>query len=259
MNAVVASYEEVVAEETRSSAEAATESLQNSKLELQVRIAETEAALAEYPDSAALCSTTQCPTHAAIGAGRPDRADCREQRPLRLRRPPLRRSTRCNSDCPSTCAERRNRPRPRSHRRRCVGVVARRAARSGRVTPDPRCGARRAAPRRCSRSTPRVKAKGPAPTVTDPNSTAAEAYHFIVSSLNLALAQVDGSTVVVTSTGAGDGKTVTALNLAVAAAGNGRTATPYRRRCPHARSHQDLQPRRDSGFDERLNQWWQCE
>ena len=54
VNAVVAAYEEVVAIETQAAADAASEALTNSKLELQVRLAETEAALAEFPDSAAL-------------------------------------------------------------------------------------------------------------------------------------------------------------------------------------------------------------
>ena len=67
-----------------------------------------------------------------------------------------------------------------------------------------------------------AKVKGPAPTVTDPNSIVAEAYHFVVSSLKLALRAIDGNTVVVTSTGPEDGKTVTSLNLAVAAAGSGQ-------------------------------------
>ena len=67
-----------------------------------------------------------------------------------------------------------------------------------------------------------AKVKGPAPTVTDPTSIVAESYHFIVSSLKLALEAIEGNTVVVTSTGPEDGKTVTSLNLAVAAAGSGQ-------------------------------------
>jgi len=72
---------------------------------------------------------------------------------------------------------------------------------------------------------PRYMAAGataPSPTVTSPESSAAEAYHFAVSSLGFALDQVGGTTVVVTSTAPGDGKSVTALNVAIAAAQDGR-------------------------------------
>lgn len=60
------------------------------------------------------------------------------------------------------------------------------------------------------------------PARSAPHSAPAEAYQFVVSSLEYALAQNDGSSVIVTSAGKGDGKTVTALNLAVAAARDGR-------------------------------------
>jgi len=67
-----------------------------------------------------------------------------------------------------------------------------------------------------------VDAEGPAPTVLSPGSAAAEAYHFVVSSLGFALEQVGGKTVLVTSTAPGDGKSVTTLNIAVAATKDGR-------------------------------------
>ncbi|MEX0657761.1 MAG: AAA family ATPase [Egibacteraceae bacterium] len=60
------------------------------------------------------------------------------------------------------------------------------------------------------------------PTRTSPHSSPAEAYQFVVASLEYALERSGGTTVVVTSAGPGDGKTVTALNLAVAAARDGR-------------------------------------
>lgn len=68
-----------------------------------------------------------------------------------------------------------------------------------------------------------VNAEGPAPTVTTPESPASEAYHFVVSSLGFALSEVNGKTVMITSAGPNEGKTVTALNLAIAALGDGRT------------------------------------
>jgi capsular polysaccharide biosynthesis protein len=63
---------------------------------------------------------------------------------------------------------------------------------------------------------------GPAPTITAPHSPTAEAYQFVVASLEFALSEIGGTTVLVTSAGPGDGKTVTALNLAIAGAQDGR-------------------------------------
>lgn len=63
---------------------------------------------------------------------------------------------------------------------------------------------------------------GPNPALTNPDSVTAEAYHFAVSSIRFALEQIDGTTVVVTSTAPGDGKSITALNIAFAAAKDGR-------------------------------------
>ncbi len=67
-----------------------------------------------------------------------------------------------------------------------------------------------------------VGAHGPNPADANPESGAAEAYHFAVSSLTFALEQIGGKTVVITSTAPGDGKSVTALNIAFAAAKDGR-------------------------------------
>ena len=63
---------------------------------------------------------------------------------------------------------------------------------------------------------------GPMLADANPMSGAAEAYHFAVSSLTFALDQIDGKTVVITSASPGDGKSVTALNIAFAAAKDGR-------------------------------------
>ena len=51
---------------------------------------------------------------------------------------------------------------------------------------------------------------------------AAEAYHFVLASLEHALSGVGGKVVAVASAGPGDGKTVTVLNLALAAEREGR-------------------------------------
>lgn len=63
---------------------------------------------------------------------------------------------------------------------------------------------------------------GTVPTVTDPTGPAAEAFHFLVGGLEHALGGLAGRTVLVTSAGPADGKTVTTLNLAIAAAQDGR-------------------------------------
>ncbi len=61
-----------------------------------------------------------------------------------------------------------------------------------------------------------------APTLSDPGSTAAEAYHFVASSMERYFNMQGVKIVLVTSADFGDGRTVTALNLAVAIALGGR-------------------------------------
>lgn len=62
----------------------------------------------------------------------------------------------------------------------------------------------------------------PDPARSAPHSRPAEAYEFIASSLDFVLAETGASTVLITSAQPADGKTVTAFNLAVAAALEGR-------------------------------------
>jgi Mrp family chromosome partitioning ATPase/capsular polysaccharide biosynthesis protein len=59
--------------------------------------------------------------------------------------------------------------------------------------------------------------KGVVPTLTDARSPAGESYQFLVASLSARLRRMDGHVVAVTSPQPGEGKTVTALNLAIAA------------------------------------------
>jgi tyrosine-protein kinase len=68
----------------------------------------------------------------------------------------------------------------------------------------------------------KVGTKSFTPALTDPGSTAAEAYQFVVASLGFALQEAPGAMVVVTSANKGDGKSITTLNLAAAAAKEGR-------------------------------------
>lgn len=63
---------------------------------------------------------------------------------------------------------------------------------------------------------------GSVPTVEAPKSPAGEAYQFLVGALAFGLAESGGRSVVLTSASPVDGKTVTCLNLAVAAAQDGR-------------------------------------
>ena len=221
VNAVVASYEQVVANETQQAAETAASSLLASKLELQVRVAETEAALAEFPESAVLASQLEAQlaqlsaldaqieqiavTSALYGSG------------IRL------------YDPPRGATQTAPRPARNAAIAFALGLIAAGTWAWWRDEQRDQVESRQAPAAALDApllgTVPEfstVKATGPAPTVTEPTSAAAEAYHFIVSSLNLALGQLGASTIVVTSTGAADGKTVTALNVAIAAAGNGR-------------------------------------
>ncbi|HEV8648312.1 MAG TPA: AAA family ATPase [Actinomycetes bacterium] len=67
-----------------------------------------------------------------------------------------------------------------------------------------------------------VGVTGLTPAQTAPKSVAGEAYQFLVSSLEFSLSQSRGRTVLITSAGPTDGKTVTALNLAISAMRGGR-------------------------------------
>lgn len=67
-----------------------------------------------------------------------------------------------------------------------------------------------------------VGVTGFTPAQTAPKSVAGEAYQFLVSSLEFSLSQSRGRTVLITSAGPTDGKTVTALNLAISAMRDGR-------------------------------------
>jgi Mrp family chromosome partitioning ATPase len=64
---------------------------------------------------------------------------------------------------------------------------------------------------------PPLRAGTPIPSPAMLGPVVAEAYHFIVASLEHALSGVGGSTIVVTSAAPGDGKTSTVLNIAIAA------------------------------------------
>jgi capsular exopolysaccharide synthesis family protein len=62
---------------------------------------------------------------------------------------------------------------------------------------------------------------GVVPTLSAPLSFEAEAYHYVAAALELSLRELTGSTVLVTSLAAREGKTITALNLAIALARDG--------------------------------------
>jgi capsular exopolysaccharide synthesis family protein len=62
----------------------------------------------------------------------------------------------------------------------------------------------------------------PVPTPSQLGPVTAEAYHFVVSSLEYALAEMGASSLIITSAAPGDGKSVTTLNMAIAAGRDGR-------------------------------------
>ena len=66
-----------------------------------------------------------------------------------------------------------------------------------------------------------AKVRTPLPAAFEPTSQSAEAFQFVASFVRFALDRTGGTVVVVTSTGAGDGKTTLAANLAIAAASTG--------------------------------------
>jgi Mrp family chromosome partitioning ATPase len=66
-----------------------------------------------------------------------------------------------------------------------------------------------------------VGVEGPLPALDENQSQASEAYHFVASFVRLALERVGGKSVLITSTGVGDGKTITAANLVAAAVSDG--------------------------------------
>jgi capsular exopolysaccharide synthesis family protein len=62
---------------------------------------------------------------------------------------------------------------------------------------------------------------GVVPTLSAPLSFEAEAYHYVAAALELSLRELTGTTVLVTSLAPQEGKTITALNLAIALARDG--------------------------------------
>lgn len=62
----------------------------------------------------------------------------------------------------------------------------------------------------------------PLPTISSPTSPVSEAYQFLVNSIALALEDAGGRSLLITSAGPTDGKTLTAANLGIAAAQDGR-------------------------------------
>ncbi len=62
----------------------------------------------------------------------------------------------------------------------------------------------------------------PLPTISTPTSPVAEAYQFLVNSIAHALEDAGGTSFLITSAGPADGKTLTAANLGIAAAQDGR-------------------------------------
>ena len=222
VNAVAAAYEDVVEQGISTRVDSAIATLEQSKVDLIIRIAEIDAELTSNPDDATLSAQRTAAvsqlvaldtrieslgTDATIyGSG------------VQLYVAP---------GVPTSPVQ----PKPRRNAAiaMVLGVIAAGAWAWWRSEKDQRAD---------DRNTPAaildapllavvpeysdVGANGPNPADANPESGAAEAYHFAVSSLSFALEQIDGKTVVITSTAPGDGKSVTALNIAFAAAKDGR-------------------------------------
>jgi capsular exopolysaccharide synthesis family protein len=222
VNAIVQAYEEVVREGISSEVDDTIVTLEQSKLDINVTIAKMDAQLAIDPDNAAAeaqrnaalvqlvtinTRIEQLSTNAALyGSG------------IQLYVPPT---------TPSSPIQ----PRPARNAAiaMVLGVIAAGAWAWWRSEQDQRADDRNIPARILDAPllavVPEygdVNAIAPNPTVTSPESGAAEAYHFAISSLSFALDEIDGKSVVITSAAPSDGKSVTALNIAIAAAQDGR-------------------------------------
>jgi Mrp family chromosome partitioning ATPase/uncharacterized protein involved in exopolysaccharide biosynthesis len=223
VDAVVVAYEELVSAQVQDTADESIGTLEDAKTELQRRIEELDGSLADDEENAALTAERnaavaqlvtidtrieQIAVNAALyGSG------------VQLYVPP---------DTPTSPIQ------PKPIRNAAIagllGLMAGGALAWWRAEQDQRAEDRNVPARVLDApllgAVPafwEVGAEPPAPTVSAPSSAASEAYHFVVSSLGFALSQVDGKTVMITSSGPSDGKSVTALNLALAASADGRS------------------------------------
>jgi Mrp family chromosome partitioning ATPase len=222
VNAVVGAYASLVTEQVQTSADNRTDTLQRSKTELQGRVAQLDAALDGDPENAALTAERnaavaqlvtldtqidEITVNAALyGSG------------VQLYVPP---------ETPRTPVQ------PKTLRNTAIagllGFMAGAALAWWRGDKQERAEDRNIPARVLDApllgAVPNyweVGATGPAPSVSSPQSAAAGAYDFVVSSLGFALSTTDGNVVMVTSSGIADGKTASALNIAVSATGDGR-------------------------------------
>ncbi len=222
VDAVVQAYGETIQEGIASEVESTIQTLEQAKLDLQVKIAQFDAQLAIDPASPGATAQRngavaqlvnidtrieQLSTNAALfGSG------------IQLYVPP---------EVPGAPFQ------PRPKRTAAIGLVLGLVAAGGlawwRAESDQRADDPNAPARVLDAplfaAVPEFSDAGvstPIPTITDLGSGAAEAYHFAVTSLSFALGQINGTTVVVTSASPGDGKSVTALNISIAAAQDGR-------------------------------------
>ncbi len=223
VNAVVQAYGEVISEEVIKNAEDTTTDLETSKAALAARLDELDALVEENPDDSALQAELQSTKEAfrstsTAASSRSPRTPsstapvssctCRPS-PLPTRSPPV---------LPATPPSRSSSP-PSPQAPSHGGGPSRTSVPTRRTSPPP-CSTPLSSPR--CRTLATAKAWAPAPTITNPDSAASEAYHFALSSLSFMMEQSDRHIILVTSSGPGDGKTVTTLNLAIAAMKDGR-------------------------------------
>lgn len=222
VNAVVEAYGEVTSEEVLRTAEVTTASLESTKAQLQARLVELDALIAENPDDSALDAERQSTRESLIDV---------DTRIKDIETQALLYGTgiQLYIDPQPPAAQIAPTPARNAAIAFVLAALAAGAFAWWRAEQDQRADSKDVAARVLDApllaSVPDfslAKAWAPAPTVTNPDSSAAEAFHFALSSLSFVLEERGGRSVVITSAGPGDGKTVTALNLAIAAMKDGR-------------------------------------
>lgn len=221
-NAVAEAYEDVVTDQVQANADASLAELANQRADLLVEIDEAERILAVAPDDASAQTDLNAATaQLALINGRADQiavdaslfgSGVQLFQPAEI------------PDGPSA-------PQPR--RNAALAFVLGAMAAAGlawwradeTATADGRNDAARLLGAPLLGSVPDFAATGhdtSLPTVRAPKSPPAESFQFLVGAIAHALEDVNGRSIVITSASPGDGKTVTALNLAIAAAQDGR-------------------------------------
>ncbi len=221
-DAVGIAYQQVVSEEVQATASEAIAELDDARAEIQARIAELERAIEAEPDNAALRAERDAAVAEAVGL---------EGRSRQIAVDAALYGSGVQLFEPARLPEGPARPQP--VRNALVGAFLGLIAAGGfawwrsqrTLTADHRHDPAPILQAPLLGVVPdlaAMKVTSHAPSLTDPDSAAAEAYNFVAASLLHAVGEGAEAVVLVTSPGEGDGKTVTAVNIAVAVARGGR-------------------------------------